>query len=558
MKVLEKTETGRRVNYFLTVVLIGLTFLLIFSIILLSCVPPVSKDALVHHLAVPKLYLKHGGMYEIPTMVFSYYPMNLHLLYLIPLYFGNDIVPKFIHFSFALLTAWLIFYYLRRRIDLRYALGGALFFLSIPIIVKLSITVYVDLGLIFFTLAALLLLFRWVERGFQPKFLVLSAVFCGLAMGTKYNGLITFFLLTLFIPFIYSRYSGDRASSFFHTAGQGLLFFLLALLVFSPWMIRNYMWTHNPVYPLYNNWFSSQETVLNIAANPFQFRSQVYHESWWQIALLPIRIFFQGQDGNPQYFDGRLNPFLLVLPCFAFYRMRDDSDNIKIEKKILLAFVILFFAFAFFSNHLRIRYFSAILPPLVLLSVYGLKNLFDLVRDADSQLWRRTGIMLTFGVASFLLWLNGAYVHAQYREVDPFPFFSRSVSREQYIANYRREYPAMSYINANLPSDALILFIFLGNRGYYCDRDYVFDMMHNKSTLAQLIRGSADPDTVFLDLRRMGITHLLIHLDIFKRWAKNSFDPRDQGLLDRFFEDHLRLIYLKSGVGLFQVIPLPT
>jgi hypothetical protein len=116
----------------------------------------------------------------------------------------------------------------------------------------------------------------------------------------------------------------------------------------------------------------------------------------------------------------------------------------------------------------------------------------------------------------------------------------------------------MSYINANLPSDALILFIFLGNRGYYCDRDYVFDMMHNKSTLAQLIRSSADPDTVFLDLRRMGITHLLIHLDIFERWAKNSFDLRDQGLLDRFFEDHLRLIYLKSGVGLFQVIPLPT
>jgi len=83
----------------------ALLAILIISIIILLCVPPVSRDALVHHLAIPKLYLKHGGMYEIPSIVFSYYPMNLDLLYLIPLYFGNDIAPKFIHLCFTLLTA---------------------------------------------------------------------------------------------------------------------------------------------------------------------------------------------------------------------------------------------------------------------------------------------------------------------------------------------------------------------------------------------------------------------------------------------------------------------
>jgi hypothetical protein len=116
--------------------ILTLLAVLIVSIVILSCVPPVSKDALVHHLAIPKLYLKHGGIYEIPFMPFSYYPMNLELLYMIPLFFGNDIVPKFIHFSFALLTAWLIFNYLRRRINAIYALLGIIFFLSIPVIVK--------------------------------------------------------------------------------------------------------------------------------------------------------------------------------------------------------------------------------------------------------------------------------------------------------------------------------------------------------------------------------------------------------------------------------------
>ena len=53
------------------------------AIVILSWVPPISKDALVHHLAVPKIYLRHGTMVELPSMVFSYYPMNLDLLYLV-------------------------------------------------------------------------------------------------------------------------------------------------------------------------------------------------------------------------------------------------------------------------------------------------------------------------------------------------------------------------------------------------------------------------------------------------------------------------------------------
>ena len=136
---------------------------LIMLIIILASVPPVSRDALVHHLAVPKLWIAHGGIYEMPDKVFSYYPMTLDLLYLIPLYLGNDIVPKYIHFAFALATSFLIFNYLKRRLDVNYALLGALLFLSTPIVVKLSMTAYVDLGLVFFSTAALMYTLKWRE-----------------------------------------------------------------------------------------------------------------------------------------------------------------------------------------------------------------------------------------------------------------------------------------------------------------------------------------------------------------------------------------------------------
>jgi len=101
---------------------------LIAAMMVLSLVPPTDRDGLTHHLYVPKLYLKYGGMIELPAIEFSYYPMNLDLLYIIPLYFGNDILPKFIHMMFGLFSAAFVYRYLSKRISSEMALGGAAFF----------------------------------------------------------------------------------------------------------------------------------------------------------------------------------------------------------------------------------------------------------------------------------------------------------------------------------------------------------------------------------------------------------------------------------------------
>ncbi|MBN2374244.1 glycosyltransferase family 39 protein, partial [bacterium] len=352
--------------------------LLIGSIVILAWVPPVSRDALVHHLAIPKLYLTHGGIYEIPSMVFSYYPMNLELLYMVPLWLGNDIVPKFIHLSFGLFTAWLIYAYIRERIGASYAILGVLLFLSIPIIVKLSVTVYVDLGLVFFSTASLILLMRWRQDSFRLKHLIFSAICCGLAMGTKYNGLITFLLIGLFVPFLYAKYGPANRTSFFRSSAYGLIFVSVALLIFSPWMIRNYLWTQNPIYPLYDQWINAQRTPSQ-TVGVLAYRSLFYNESWWEIALLPIRIFFQGQDNNPQYFDGHLTSFLFVFPIFSLFSLKSDSTNVRNEKIILIAFTILYFFIVLFTSTLRIRYIASIIPPLLILSVYGLKDILSFV-----------------------------------------------------------------------------------------------------------------------------------------------------------------------------------
>jgi hypothetical protein len=548
-KILGKVDT----EWYLKAFLLSLLVVFIISAIILSSVPPVSKDALVHHLAVPKLYLKHGGMYEIPFMAFSYYPMNIDLLYVIPLYFGNDIIPKFIHFSFALLTAWLIFSYLNRRINAMYALLGVVFFLSIPIIVKLSITVYVDLGLIFFSFASLLSLLKWIEKRFQLKFLVLSGIFCGLAMGTKYNGLITFFLLTLFVPFIHSRYAKDEKAGAVKSLQYGALFFGIALFVFAPWMIRNYIWTGNPLYPLHDGLFNPENPIHRQTIGLFTYRSAVYHEEWWQIALLPIRVFFEGQDGSPQYFDGRLNPFLLLLPFFAFYRIGKESDIMRMELKAMLCFSVLFFTFAFFSSGLRVRYISPIIPPLVILSMFGLRRMVLQVKALQIPLLRHIGLAGIVLIICAALWLNVRYIFEQYAYVDPFSYLGGRVTRDEYIEKHRPEFPVMQYVNEKLPPTARILFIFMGKRGYYCDRDYVLDMNNNRSILRQIVKRSDNSEQLIDELRKMGITHLLIKDDIFDKWVKTNFTFKDREIMQAFFNKYVKILFFKWGYGVSRV-----
>ena len=553
--------------------LIGCLILLVASIIILASVPPVSRDALIHHLAIPKLYLKHGGIHEIPWARWSYYPMNLDLLYMIPLYFGNDIIPKYIHFGFALLTALLIFRYLKNRLDVVYALLGVVVFLSLPIIVKLSVTAYVDLGLVFFSFAALFYFLKWVNHEFKIKFLLISAFCCGLGLGTKYNGLIVLFLLTLFTIFIYARNSAAIDKKQLKAIGFGIVFMLVAIIVFSPWAIRNYVWTRNPIYPLYNSRFNDEkaetaeitsgdssdgetdESNSVIGKNignrgHFAIRKIVFKETAWEIALVPIRIFFQGRDDNPKYFDGKLNPLLFFLPLIAFFHIIRDSAKRKTEKKILLSFSILFILYAFFQTDMRIRYISPAIPPLVILSIYGLNDLMNLVNNRLSEFFRKSGMVLLSLAVGLLLCLNAAYIINQYQHVSPLSFILGHLDRNGYIEKYRPEYAAIQFANHAVPDNGIILGVFLGNRSYYSNRKMRFD--YNRLLMAT-IRQELSAEAVAAYLRKAGITHLIIRYDLFIQWIENNFTENQKGTLARLFNEQMDLVFTKAGHGVYQL-----
>ena len=314
--------------------------------------------------------------------------MNIDLLYIIPLYFNKDFLANFIHMSFGIGTALLIYTYLNNKISRIAGLLGTLIFLSMPIVVRLSTQAYVDLGLAFFTTAGILAFIRYREGEFKEfKWLFLSAVAMGLALGTKYNALIAWVFLSLAFVFVYSKDTGRQ----WEAIKYGLVFFLISLFVFSPWLIKNIILTGNPLYPLFKGIFDinsipTQDGTYSMVSGDtyrgiFQMREMKFGESFWETLLIPIRFFFQGQDNSDRYFDGVLNPILIILSPFSLMNRSFIRD-----KLFFISFSVFFILMASFLDQIRIRYILPIVPILSILTVMGLINILNWIMNLPIRL----------------------------------------------------------------------------------------------------------------------------------------------------------------------------
>lgn len=563
-------DRNHRKESIIRLVFISILIFILGSVIVLTLVPPVSRDALTHHLAVPKLWIQNNGFCELPWIVYSYYPMNLDLLYLIPLSFGNDTIPKLIHFCFSILTAHLIFSYLKKKTGILYGLMGAILFLSLPVIIKLSITAYVDLGLIYFSFASIILLLKWKDSGYPMRTLVMAGVCCGLALGTKYNGMISFLLIACLVPVIRlrsqrskSEKNQDKLLLQLRALGNGAVFVFAALAVFSPWMIKNYRLTENPVYPLYDAVFNDHQQLLDEPnpliepisktnsknrLNHFVLRKLIYGETPLQTALIPIRIFFQGKDNDPKHFDGKLNPFLLLLPLLLFPgRKKIPCDRIE-DIIVFTVFTASYILFVFLQIDMRIRWVGPAIPGMVILSILGLENI---VSYAKSKLSRgHVSLIASSSLATFFLMLtiNGHYLKTQFDVVMPFSYLSGKIEKAQYIERYRKEYPVIQYANKTLPDNAILLGIFMGNRSYYIDNKIIF----NNNLLYDLAKQARSHGWIATNLASKGVTHLMIQNELFQRQIAERLDAMQTRKLIAFLDQSTVMLYSKNGYSLYQ------
>ena len=528
-------------------------------VLMLAAVPPVSRDALNHHLLVPKRYLAAGAIHQIPEVPFSYYPMNLEMLYLGALWLGSDILPKYIHFAFALLTAISLQRFLTRRLNPAWAAVGVCLFLTLPVILRLSVTVYVDLGLIFFSWMALVHFLYWVEKGFNRRDFLISAVCCGLALGVKYNGLVTLLIMAACVPMAYARQRGAGLRTGAAALGLTGLYAAVSLLVFSPWWVRNLAWTGNPLYPLFGSLFklitAGQPATDALAAvnvygsglSHFTYRTLIYGESGWGLALIPLRIFFQGADDTPRFFDGVLHPFLLVLPMVALAGIRREERSRRREIGYLLFFAVLTIMIVFLQTDMRIRYMAPAIPALVVLSVFGLRSIITaLEKHWPHAAWRPALLPL---VLAGLMVPNAIYAYRLYTRIDPMPLLTGRQDRESYIAVRRPEFVLLDHANRHLGPETRLLSLFLSGRHYYCDRP----IREAPGILLQAVGQAASAGDVAASLKAGGYTHLVFNALVLNRWLNDNLEAAKRPVAAAFFSDWTRTVRQNKGYVLVAI-----
>jgi hypothetical protein len=532
--------------------LLGIFVLAVLFVEITLCItPPVARDALIHHLAIPKLWLQNGGFYETPWAAYSYYPMNIDLLYLIPLYFRNDVIPSLIHMAFGIGTALLIYLYLRSISGRVAGLLGILIFISTPIIVRMSTVAYVDLGLTFFTTASLFSFVCWRNGDYKDhKWLFLSSVAMGLALGTKYNALISWFFLSLATVFVYSRDTKEQANAIRY----GMIFFFASLLVFSPWLIKNIILTGNPLYPLLKGIFSigsengtqsmvTGDTYLGI----FKAREILYGEGFWETLLVPIRFFFQGQDHSDRYFDGILNPILIILVPFAFV-IRSKYKN----RILFLLFACFYIFMAFLLDQLRIRYILPVVPVLTILTVIGLINIYDLA-DSKIPLFRYFIIFVTSCFIIVMISKNILYINNYFKSVAPLNYVSGKESRDEFIQRHVKSYAAIKYINKHTSPQSKIRLILLAGRGYYLDRPYEEDASMGMDIIRKLAEKSDDDKSFDGYLDDLACTHLLINMNMFQQYLQGNYPTERIERLFRQLNKSMSQDYYAEGYALYSL-----
>ncbi|MEK7502609.1 MAG: glycosyltransferase family 39 protein, partial [Patescibacteria group bacterium] len=211
--------------------------------------PELGFDALWYHLTLPKLYVLNHSIFHIPggLMYYSDMPKLTEMFYTAGLFFGDERIPKLIHFGFGILTCIAIYRISGKFMNNFLSVLSVVVFYSSLVVGWQSTSAYVDLSRTFFEIMALWGFLNFIETK-DRKWFIKSALMIGLAISTKLLAIGSLFIFTIFICYFLIKFKRKATNIIINV----LAYWSIELLIPFPWFIFSFIHTGNPVYPFFS------------------------------------------------------------------------------------------------------------------------------------------------------------------------------------------------------------------------------------------------------------------------------------------------------------------
>ncbi len=471
-----------KINVFLIIILIFLSVNFFYSLF-----PPTFYDSMMYHLAVPNYYILHGGITPWDTNFNSSLPLNGEMLFLFSFLSGTVFTPKILSFFTGILIVILLTSWYRSGLSGKKHFLPAVLFLTVPQIGFLMSSSKTDIIGMLYLILGIRSFFYYIPKRDTTKFLVLSGVFWGLSIGTKY--IFAFYLLGFFISvlFLPQKKLGEK----FKIVKKISIVVILCLI---PWFGKNILINGNPVYPYMNKYFGSDNWDKTQEENFSTIIKRGEGKTISDYLKFPLKLMTTPYSFGITAVWGFM--FLLLLPFSLFHGSKSEGRSLFVTSVVAFSILV---PFAMVP-----RYF---LTSLLLISIpisLGIERSQEKLKILKKLI---TPIIVMISIFNLILLagLDEKFFHGV-------SYLSKKYSRSYdgvelkylYALPY---YGGVEYINNHLSDNDKV--IFLGeDRTFYMKKFFIASSFNDRNPLLDILKSSESFFEFKMKLQTEGITHI--------------------------------------------------
>lgn len=530
-------------------------------------------DVLEYHLAAPKEFLAAGRIGFLPHNIYSNFPLNAEMLYLLAMILRGGAIEsvftcQLIHVGLGVLACAAV-WFAARPLGTAAATVAAVSAATCPMVAYLSGLAYVENGLVLAAAGAIGCVARaFINPAAVRRWMLLGGAFVGIASAYKYSGvpLVGGGLTLLLMAFVFAfevdieaiRRASDHPLPFGTRLAAAALFCLASLLPVAPWLARNSLNTGNPLFPLANGVFHTRTGVWSdqLAARWIEGHEP---DSQYRTASARIGRLARTLFASPEF--ATLPSITIMLGAgLALSRRSDRARPVTGRYQLVMVSVIALGFGAYIwttATHLVARFAIPLVAPLALI----LAALSARPMSYRASMWPNFGVPLSWPInIGFTLWL---FYEGNAFRLAPLAGDTSFITRGEWP-----EYGYLGSLNRALAEGGRVLIVGEARTLYLegAPPQYDYRVVFNRSPFAEIAL-TASPAQTMTWLREHGFTHVFVHWGEMRRLRQSryGFWPGvDEPLFERLSAAGLRAVeqfrYSDSAVGAYATlfeVPMP-